>query len=88
VWPCWVFDLVVTTTDRALGTGAPYGYTYFGFTSAAAAHAAGVAALIISEHGAAMHPAQVAAELRARATDLGKRGKDPYSGFGRVHSGY
>jgi subtilisin family serine protease len=86
--PCWVFDLVVTTTDRALGTGAPYGYNYFGFTSAAAPYAAGVAALIISEHGAAMHPAQVAAELRARATDLGKPGRDPYYGFGRVHSGY
>ena len=88
-YPCWVFDLVVTTTDRAsIETGAPDGYTYFGFTSAAAPYAAGVAALIISEHGTAMHPARVAAELRARATDLGSPGRDAYYGFGRVHTGY
>ena len=32
-----------------------------------------------------VHPRALDARL---ATDLGSRGKDPYYGFGRVHSGY
>ena len=33
-------------------------------------------------------PHAALAELRARATDLGSPGRDPYDGFGRFHTGY
>ena len=47
------------------------------------------AALIISEHGGEMKPAQVEAEMRHRGLDLGKRGADDFYGRGgQVHSGH
>jgi subtilisin family serine protease len=55
----------------------------------AAPHAAGVAALIISENGGDMAPAQVEAAMRMRGLDLGKRGADDFFGRGgQVHWGY
>lgn len=78
--PCWVYDLVFST-----GNG---GWYWSAGTSMAAPHATGVAALIIGEHGGELHPAQVAAELRARADDLGQPGRDKTHGAGRVSSGY
>jgi lantibiotic leader peptide-processing serine protease len=74
--PCWVFDLVFST-----GNGSWY---WSAGTSMASPHAAGVAALIISANGGAMHPAQLEAVLRATADDLGKPGKDAFYGHGRV----
>lgn len=76
--PCWVFDLVFST-----GNG---GWYWSAGTSMAAPHAAGVAAIIIGKNGGAMHPAQVAAEMRRSADDLGKPGKDAYYGAGRVNA--
>lgn len=78
--PCWVFDLVFST-----GNG---GWYWSAGTSMAAPHAAGVAALIISENGGDMHPAHVERELRARGIDMGKRGRDDFYGHGLVNSGY
>lgn len=78
--PCWVLDFVFST-----GNG---GWYWSVGTSMAAPHAAGVAALIISENGGDMHPAQVAAEMRHRAEDLGPEGTDDYHGHGAVRSGY
>jgi subtilisin family serine protease len=79
--PCWVFDLVFST-----GIG---GWYWSGGTSMAAPHAAGVAALIISENGGEMAPAQVEAAMRMRGLDLGKRGADDFFGRGgQVHWGY
>ncbi|MEW9797113.1 S8 family peptidase [Alteromonas sp. CYL-A6] len=78
--PCWVFDLVFST-----GNG---GWYWSAGTSMAAPHAAGVAALIISEHGGDMKPAQVKAELRKRSMDMGKPGRDDYYGHGVTQSGY
>ncbi|MDH3933008.1 MAG: S8 family serine peptidase, partial [Chromatiales bacterium] len=79
--PCWVFDLVFST-----GNGAWY---WSGGTSMAAPHAAGVAALIISENGGDMKPAQVEAQMRMRGIDLGKPGADDFFGRGgQVSSGY
>ena len=83
--PCWVFDLVFST-GAVVGPSAFY-YWSAG-TSMAAPHAAGVAALIISEKGGELHPAQVKAELAARAADLGKPGNDPVYGAGAIRSGY
>jgi lantibiotic leader peptide-processing serine protease len=78
--PCWVFDLVFSTGNQGWYWGAG--------TSMAAPHAAGIAALIISENGGSMHPAQVEAQLRQRAERLGSQGRDPAYGMGRVSSGY
>jgi subtilisin family serine protease len=78
--PCYVFDYVFSTGND--------GWYWSVGTSMAAPHAAGIAALIVSENGGDMHPAQVMREMRARADDLGKPGKDDYYGNGRVSSGY
>ena len=78
--PCWVFDLVFSTGNN--------GWYWSAGTSMAAPHAAGVAALIISEHGGDMTPAQVERELRSRAIDAGKPGTDDVHGRGAVHSGH
>ena len=76
--PCWVFDLVFST-----GNGSWY---WSAGTSMAAPHAAGVAALIISETGDST-PASVIREMRARAADGGKPGRDDVYGHGIVNSG-
>ncbi|MGC5583120.1 S8 family serine peptidase [Ornithinimicrobium sp. W1665] len=84
--PCWVFDLVFSTGSSLDPTVASYYWS--GGTSMAAPHAAGVAALIISEHGGDMKPAQVEREMRLRAIDAGKPGTDDFHGRGAVHTGY
>lgn len=78
--PCWVFDLVFSTGNN--------GWYWSAGTSMAAPHAAGIAALIISENGGSMHPSQVEAQLRQRAAKPGSNGRDPFYGLGRVSSGY
>jgi len=78
--PCWVFDLVFST-----GNG---GWYWSQGTSMAAPHAAGIAALIISENGGSMHPSQVEAELRKRADRIDTGGRSASFGLGRVSSGY
>jgi subtilisin family serine protease len=81
VRPCFVFDLVFST-------GSQGSYYWSGGTSMAAPHAAGVAALIISEHGGELAPSHVQREMRARAVDEGKPGTDDFHGRGAVTSGY
>lgn len=80
VLPCWVFDLVYSTGNN--------GWYWSAGTSMAAPHAAGVAALIISENGGDMDPAAVIREMRKRASDGGKPGRDDYYGHGIVNSGH
>jgi subtilisin family serine protease len=72
---CWVLDLVFST-----GNG---GWYWSAGTSMAAPHAAGVAALILSEKGS-LNPAQLEAFLRGYSADLGQPGNDPFYGAGRV----
>jgi lantibiotic leader peptide-processing serine protease len=80
--PCWVFDLVFSTGNA--------GWYWSAGTSMASPHAAGVAALILSEHGGsgAMTPAQLERALIQRAADLGDPGRDKVHGQGAVRSGY
>ncbi len=77
--PVWVFDMI-------LSTGTSTSYNWVAGTSMASPHAAGVAALIIGQNGSRMHPKQVEAALRASADDLGKPGRDPFYGYGRVNA--
>ncbi|WP_122260927.1 S8 family peptidase [Ornithinimicrobium cerasi] len=84
--PCWVFDLVFSTGSNL--NPAIASYYWSAGTSMAAPHAAGVAALIISEHGGEMRPAHVEREMRLRAIDAGKPGTDDFHGRGAVHSGH
>lgn len=78
--PCWVWDMVFSTTS---GTG---GYGWQAGTSMAAPHVAGVAALIVGKKGGTASAAEVFRILRASADDLGKRGNDPTYGAGRVNA--
>lgn len=78
--PCWVFDLVFST-----GNG---GWYWSAGTSMAAPHAAGVAALIISENGGDMNPAHVIKEMRLRGVEGGKKGRDDFFGHGVANTGH
>lgn len=72
--------------DFVLSSGGPTNYFFAAGTSMAAPHASGVAALIIGKNGGSMAPALVKSKLKSTADDLGKVGKDPYFGDGRVNA--
>ena len=78
--PCWIYDMVISTTSGLTGYGWSAG------TSMAAPHVAGVAALVIGKHGGEMAPSEVERILRASADDLGKPGNDSSYGGGRVNA--
>ncbi|SIR40436.1 S8 family peptidase [Pontibacter lucknowensis] len=80
----YVFDYVFST-GSSLTPGVAQYYWSVG-TSMAGPHAAGVAALLIGRNGGQMSPAHVLAKLRATSDDLGKPGRDPYYGYGRVNA--
>ncbi|GAB3168878.1 S8 family serine peptidase [Telluribacter humicola] len=75
----WYFDMIFSTCQSN-------SYTFSAGTSMAAPHVAGVAALIIGKNGGSMSPAKVEAALRASSDDLGKPGRDPLYGHGRVNA--
>lgn len=77
--PCWVFDLVFSTGNNA--------WFWAAGTSMAAPHVAGTAAIIIGKNGGDMNPAQVNKAILAGSEDLGRPGKDPTYGRGRVNVG-
>lgn len=75
---CRLFDQVMSATNA--------GWAWTTGTSMAAAHASGVAALVVGRNGGAMRPARVEAVLRGSADDLGDPGRDPVYGAGRVNA--
>ena len=77
--PAWVFDMVFST-------GNDNSWYWSAGTSMAAPHVSGVAALIIGKNGGEMKPSQVETILRTSAEDLGKPGRDPYYGHGRINA--
>lgn len=81
----WVYQLCSTTS--LLFPPCQTGLFVLGVagTSQAAAHASGVAALIVAEIGSG-RPAQVKARLEQTADDLGQPGTDPFFGKGRVNA--
>lgn len=80
----YVFDYVFSAgNDNRPGRSSFY---WSVGTSMAGPHAAGVAALIIGQNGGDMDPAQVEAVMKASADDLGKPGRDPLYGHGRVNA--
>jgi subtilisin family serine protease len=82
--PCWVFDGVFSTSSNLNPAIASYAWAQG--TSMAAPHTAGVAALIISETGNS-DPEFVFAEMRKRAIDGGKVGRDDFYGHGAANTG-
>ncbi|MBF9238264.1 S8 family serine peptidase [Hymenobacter sp. BT683] len=72
--------------DMVLSTDKDGSYSWLAGTSMAAPHASGIAALVIGQHGGQLDPARVEAILRASADDLGKPGRDPYYGYGRLNA--
>ena len=75
--PCGTFDMVLSTC--------PGGWCWAAGTSMAAAHVSGVAALIRGQDKG-LDPSEVKEVLIASADDLGKPGKDPAYGKGRVNA--
>ncbi|WP_299754630.1 S8 family serine peptidase [uncultured Pontibacter sp.] len=79
----YVLDYVFSSGSNLNGSTS---YYWSVGTSMAAPHATGVAAIVIGMNGGQMDPARVKAVLRASANDLGKPGRDPYYGYGRVNA--
>ncbi len=77
VRPCWVFDMVLSTS-RA-------GYSWAAGTSMAAPAASAVAALLKQRFPSA-DAAQLKTKLAASADDEGKKGHDPYYGRGFINA--
>ncbi|KAG5181638.1 peptidase S8/S53 domain-containing protein [Tribonema minus] len=82
---CYNLDLVYGACCHDPDRGYYHDFN-FG-TSAAAPHAAGVAALAMSRAGRRLAPSEVRSALIAAADDLGPPGRDPRFGFGRVNAG-
>ena len=88
----WVWSLCAKYRITGFtGTGAPItpciaGNSLRGLlgTSQASPHVAGLAALLIAEHGYSNQPAAVKHAIERAALDLGPTGTDPYYGRGRI----
>lgn len=72
--------------DYIISLGPPGFVTLSVGTSMAAPHVAGVAALVIGKHEGNISASQVKTVLTNTADDLGKPGRDPYFGRGRVNA--
>ncbi|HEX8318823.1 S8 family serine peptidase [Longimicrobium sp.] len=90
VWSyCSKTKLVLSATGGVLGyAGCQAGNRLTGQvgTSQAAPHVAGLAALLMAEHGTG-NPVRIKQIIEASSADLGQSGTDPYYGRGRIDVG-
>jgi subtilisin family serine protease len=87
----WVWSLCSKTLIAAMQGGAPVlpcadGLTIVGAigTSQATPHVSGLAALLVARYGK-NNPGLIRLLIEASADDLGRRGKDPFYGRGRIN---
>jgi subtilisin family serine protease len=80
---CWVFDMVIAPCRGAPPSNSTY--CWAAGTSMASPAVAAVAALIVGKYGP-LPPGDLRTRLKNAADDLGKSGKDPYYGNGRVNA--
>jgi subtilisin family serine protease len=80
--PCWVFDMVISTSRGASPAG---GYSWASGTSMAAPAASAVAA-IIKQQRPSISLGALKAALQNTAVDAGKKGADPFHGKGWVNA--
>jgi subtilisin family serine protease len=87
----WVWSLCSKTLIAAMQGGAPVlpcadGLTMVGAigTSQATPHVSGLAALLVARYGK-NNPGLIRLLIEASADDLGRRGKDPFYGRGRIN---
>lgn len=80
--PCWVFDMVLSTSR---GTTAAGGYSWAAGTSMAAPAASAVAAMI-KQKNPSMSLGALKTSLAQSALDRGKQGNDPFYGKGWVNA--
>lgn len=59
-------------------------YLFLAGTSMAAAHVSALAAFLDYKAGMTLPPSQLTSLIEQNATDIGRRGADPYSGHGRI----
>jgi lantibiotic leader peptide-processing serine protease len=62
------------------------GYLFAIGTSAATPHVSGLAALLDSQFGGTLNPAQLRAKLQQCADNIGKNGTNPFFGKGRINA--
>ena len=84
VFPCWVFDMVVSTSRGAPASVSSYSWA--AGTSMAAPAVAGVAALTLQAHPT-LSLGGLKAKLKNSADDEGKKGNDQFYGAGFVNAG-
>jgi subtilisin family serine protease len=87
----WVWSLCSKTLIDGIESGAPVlpcadGLTIIGAigTSQATPHVSGLAALLVAKYGK-NNPGLIRLLVEASADDLGRRGKDPFYGRGRIN---
>ena len=79
--PCSSRSLVIPDCQAPVGVR----YLYVIGTSQAAPHVSGLAAYLDSQYGGALPPSQLETTMQQEADDLGKNGKDPFYGHGRIN---
>jgi subtilisin family serine protease len=79
--PCSSRSTQVPTCRSAVGSS----YLFVIGTSQAAPHVSGLAAYLDSQYGGSLAPSQLETTMQQEADDLGKNGKDPFYGHGRIN---